>query len=333
MASSRPNLFRYAPSELSQDAILCWLIAWADSAQATTDPTLHALGRDFVAALFRAAGIPPPELTYSVELRPQFKHVDIVAEIGATHLLAIEDKVDSREHSDQLNTYAQALRAEYSHRQLALVFLKTGDQASYAGVKADGWITFHRRDLLSLLRRAGPCPNAIYRDFLESLEEREVALQRFVTAPVDNWRRGDPAYIGLFIALQAEFPDGRWDYVPNKSGGFLGFWWNFTALPSGEVYLQLEEGILVVKLKVDFTDSWNRGYLRTHYRSFVIKGMPGFTKLKKSGSGTTMTLAKRGDYRVRGDDGRLDLQATIRLLREASAALSVAVASMPPLDT
>lgn len=333
MAPAHPNLFRYAHSELSQDAILCWLIAWADSAHATTDPALHALGRDFVATLFRATGIPSPEPIYSVALKPQFKHVDIVAEIGATHLLVIEDKVDSREHSDQLNTYAQALRAEYPDRQLALVFLKTGDQWSYAGVKADGWTTFLRRELIDLLRRAGPCSNAIYRDFLETLEEREVAVQRFVTAAVNDWRRGDPAYIGLFIALQAEFSDSRWAYVPNQSGGFLGFGWNFATLPSGKIYLQLQEDILVVKLKVDFTGRSDRDILRTYYRSFVVNDMTGFTKPRKSGSGATMTLAERGDYRVRGSDGRLDLRATIRSLREASAALSAMVANLPPLNS
>nr|WP_260390277.1 hypothetical protein [Ornithobacterium rhinotracheale] len=29
--AEKPNLFQYATSELSQDAFLCWLIAWADA--------------------------------------------------------------------------------------------------------------------------------------------------------------------------------------------------------------------------------------------------------------------------------------------------------------
>ena len=48
----RPNLFDYATKELSQDAVICWLIAWAQ-----TEPTderdrmLRDLGRSFVDAL------------------------------------------------------------------------------------------------------------------------------------------------------------------------------------------------------------------------------------------------------------------------------------------
>ena len=29
MKSNAPNLFKYAPKELAQDAMICWLIAWA----------------------------------------------------------------------------------------------------------------------------------------------------------------------------------------------------------------------------------------------------------------------------------------------------------------
>jgi hypothetical protein len=36
-----PNLFNYATSELSQDAFICWLIAWADSSQIENDKNLY----------------------------------------------------------------------------------------------------------------------------------------------------------------------------------------------------------------------------------------------------------------------------------------------------
>ena len=29
-SESKPNLFKYAVSELTQDAFLCWLLEWAD---------------------------------------------------------------------------------------------------------------------------------------------------------------------------------------------------------------------------------------------------------------------------------------------------------------
>ena len=324
----RPNLFDFATSELSQDAVLGWCLAWADGRYATTDPTLNEIGRDLISSLFRAANIEAPAEPYSVVVRRQLEHVDIVAELGAEHLLVIEDKVHTSEHSDQLKTYAKTLTELYPERKRAFIFLKTGDQSSYSGVKADGWTTFLRKDLLAVLRRGSGCTNAIFRDFLDVLERKEGAVQGFLTAPVATWGRRDPAYVGLFTELQTQFEDGRWGYVPNASGGFLGFWWNFEEVEGGEIYLQLEEDALMAKVWVEDAD--RRGELRELWFRRVVDGIPGFVRPRRFGNGEYMTVATRGDYRVVGPDGRLDLDATVRTLREVTAGLSRLAGSAPP---
>lgn len=328
MEDPRPNLFDFATSELSQDAVLSWCIAWADGRHAATDAAMHAIGRDLVASLFRAAGIDAPTEQYAVVVRPQLERADIVAEIGVGHLLVIEDKVHTTEHSDQLKSYAKALDELYPERRRAFIFLKTGDQSSYTGVKADGWTTFLRQDLLAVLRRGGGCTNAIYRDFLDAVERKERAVQAFKAAPVATWGERDPAYIGLFTELQTRLADGKWGYVPNPRGGFLGFRWNFEAVEGGEVYLQLEEDALMAKIWV--REAGRRGELRDLWSRKVVDGIPGFVRPRRFGSGEYMTVATGGDYRRSGPDGRLDLEATTRVLREATAALSkLATGSAP----
>lgn len=49
-----PNLFNYATKELSQDAVICWLIAWAgiQSARNPADRELRQCGRELLNALF-----------------------------------------------------------------------------------------------------------------------------------------------------------------------------------------------------------------------------------------------------------------------------------------
>ena len=42
---TEPNLFDFAPSELAQDAILCWLYSWSDSKFRTVNCELHGAGR------------------------------------------------------------------------------------------------------------------------------------------------------------------------------------------------------------------------------------------------------------------------------------------------
>ena len=325
MTTRGPNLFDHATSELSQDAALCWCIAWADSRYAAADPAMHAIGRDLVASMYNTAKAEAPGGDYSVVIKRQLEHVDIVAEIGANHLLVIEDKVHSAEHSNQLNAYALALAAEYPQRQRVFIFLKTGDQSSYRGVQADRWTTFLRHELLAVLRRGDGCRNAIYLDFLAMIEGREAAVQRFRTTPVSEWGDGDPAYIGLFLQLQILLGDGDWRYVPNPSGGFLGFWWNNEGIEGGEIYLQLEEDALVAKIWAETPE--RRGELRERWFRRVAESVPGFTRPKRFGNGEYMTVATHGDYRIKGPDGRLDLEATVRALQATTAALSRLVAA------
>ena len=320
-----PNLFDYATSELSQDAALCWCVAWADSRHAASDPAMHAIGRDLIASMFRAAKVEPPDGDYAVTIKRQLEHVDIVAELGEGHVLVIEDKVHSAEHSDQLNTYARAVTAIYPERTRAFIFLKTGDQASYSAVKADRWTTFLRQDLLAVLRRGSECTNAIHVDFLALIESREAAVQRFKTTPVVEWGPGDSAYIGLYIQLQALLGDGDWRYVANPAGGFLGFWWHNDGIEGGEIYLQLEEDALVIKIWSESAE--RRGELRGLWSRRVVEGIPGFTKPKRFGSGEYMTVATRGDYRIKGPDGRLDLDATVRILQATAEALTRLIAA------
>jgi hypothetical protein len=325
MTTRGPNLFDHATSELSQDAALCWCIAWADSRYAATDPAMHAIGRDLVASMYDAAKAEAPGGDYSVVIKRQLHHVDIVAEIGANHLLVIEDKVHSAEHSNQLNAYALALAAKYPQRQRVFIFLKTGDQSSYLGVQADRWTTFLRHELLAVLRRGDACRNAIYLDFLDMIEAREAAVQRFRTTPVSEWRDGDPAYIGLFLQLQILLRDGDWSYVPNPSGGFLGFWWNTLGIEGGKIYLQLEEHVLVAKICAETPE--RRGDLRQLWFRRVAESVPGFTRPKRFGNGEYMTVATYGDYRIKSPEGRLDLEATVHALQATTAALSRLVAA------
>ena len=46
-----PNIFEFATSELSQDAMFAWLISWADDKFLKVDPELCQLGKALVALL------------------------------------------------------------------------------------------------------------------------------------------------------------------------------------------------------------------------------------------------------------------------------------------
>jgi len=242
-----PNLFQFATSELSQDAFLSWLLAWADIRCSEKDPTLHRAGRSFLNALLEMHGEILNE-TSNVELHQQYQGADIVAVIDGRQVLLIEDKVHAGLHSDQLDRYRTILTEGFPHCKVLPCFVKTGDQSDYAEIEAAGYRLFLRKDLLNVLRterRAG-VTNAIFLDFLQHLEELEEAVLSYTNRPIGDWSW--ESWKGFYKQLQLEISGLRWDYVPNPSGGFLGAWWYWKKWRDCDVYLQIEQGPLCSRL-------------------------------------------------------------------------------------
>ena len=107
--SVKHNLFAFATSELSQDAFFCWAL---DCLNRDEDSPLYGLGRSFWALL---SGRKNDDLLKikGVVIRRQFKHVDVLALVvysdGTIDALVIEDKVNTSEHDDQIQTYLTEL--------------------------------------------------------------------------------------------------------------------------------------------------------------------------------------------------------------------------------
>lgn len=320
----RPNLFDYATSELSQDAFLAWLAAWADPRFSDDSPELNRLARSFLAALFEAGGEKLPDDYDRVQVKRQVAGLDLLIEVGDTHVVGIEDKVDTRQHSDQLKTYREMLEEEFPNRATALIYLKTGDQSNYSSVREKGWSTFLRRDLLEVLKEGTEMSdNVILLDFMEHLRNIESAVQAFRSLSPDQWH--DRAWAGFFMALQEELGEGQWGRVPNPSGGFMGFWWNFQSISGGQVYLQLEEEQLVCKVQVDAKA--DRKDIRNRWSRLVIDSLdhPSFRRPSRFGSGRWMTVAVGGEYLELDSHGLLALEPTTDLLTNATHQLKALV--------
>lgn len=194
-----PNLFAYTTSELSEDAVFCWMLAWAPPEMAGIDAELHKLGLAFVNALFKAVGVELPDGPSTITIRRQLENVDIVAFVGDGHVVLIEDKVDSKQHSNQLRRYPKVI-GERRHLTPVRVYVTTGDQDDLHNVRDAGWAVMRRIDLLNLLR-AVRSENAILTDFRDHLERIERAVGSFLTKPPGSWGRCDDAWKGLFAEV------------------------------------------------------------------------------------------------------------------------------------
>ena len=337
-----PNLFDFATKELSQDAFICWLIAWSACDQ---DSELRHLGRHFVDALLRHKrdqGIPDYDgLVADVEVFRQKKNIDVLARVNSKFVVLIEDKTDSNPHGDQLTRYRQAILngeieglGRVSEENLTSIYLKTGNQSrAMTRMIEEGksrYRVFDRNDFLTVLDGYRG-DNAIVVDFRRRLQSVERDTQSF-RMWIKDGRRSWASWQGLYRELEERLFStdhaprwNGWDYVANRAGGFLGFWWQPSELPADcPAYLQLERAKLCFKLdakkcpgkRSEVGRRW-RGQISLHERVKPARVRPG----------NTMTLAELEDGWLRfRKDGVLDIDRTVASLREAERIL-VAAAS------
>lgn len=294
----RPNLFRYATSELSQDAFILWLLEWANPECATEDNALHKTAQDFVRLLLKNKNL---EIR-SVECKKQENYIDVFAIVNKKYAVIIEDKTNTSEHSNQLKRYSEWVlrRKKYSDLELYCVYYKTGNE-SYAKLNRlagsykkefpfEHFSIITRKEVLDVLNQS-TTNNAIFCDYVEHLRKIQNITLSYSSLPINKWKW--EAWQGFYMALEKELNTGDWGYVANPSGGFLGFWWNWKNIasnPDVQIYLQFEQTKLCVK-------AYQKNGVKEgiKYSDQIIRlaaeNRITFTKPSKRRCGKTMTLA------------------------------------------
>lgn len=99
------NLFDFAASELSQDAVICWCVNWFNF----KDSALWGLGRDMLHLICPKLLISDSE---DVIIIRQWHKTDILLYFRLSgNAVIIEDKVYTTEHDDQINTYINKINS------------------------------------------------------------------------------------------------------------------------------------------------------------------------------------------------------------------------------
>ena len=106
---TRPNIFNYAKKELSQDAVICWLLECCHS----DDDKYRQIGIDFVRFILDNENIKEKDIELEKDSpRSQYKNMDVHANIrvGKTIIPVIfEDKTDTFLHDNQESKYIEKI--------------------------------------------------------------------------------------------------------------------------------------------------------------------------------------------------------------------------------
>jgi len=149
---NKPNIFNYATSELSQDAIICYILEWTKIENKAFNENLHTLGIDFLSSLFeKFKDIETPNEYQKIEIIKQYENIDVLCIINDEYSIIIEDKTNTKNHSDQLKRYFDKVSKNFSKTKVLPIYFKTGDQSNYKNVEDNGYKIYLRKDFLNIL--------------------------------------------------------------------------------------------------------------------------------------------------------------------------------------
>ena len=341
MNSNAPNLFHYAATnERTQDAALAYILAWARPAYRESHPPLHRLGTAMLRALLatKPGKTDIPTVT-SLCVRTQVYHIDLLALINDENqdgrVLIVEDKVDTHEHSNQIERYIETTKKHYPNRRIVPVYVKTGNASRQALPPEEKCGRFLRRDLLDVLDRFPDTGDTIIDNFRAHLKGWENKTNSYRHVPPSEWnwvcREGFYTELENRMAKEDRWDYCDWEFVNNPAGRFLSFYFaeNTMARKPHEVtmYFQIELGDDANRLTVRLSERSGPG-VRAPLMYKVLELLEDNArqaddiKIKKAGrfrGGETGAVAevKFGDgksYLAQKDGGIVDMDVTVRRL-------------------
>ena len=244
---SIPNLFTHARSELAQDAVIAYLIQWADPHHKAHNAHMNALGEYFLRQLLSCSsqatgvdGLADGEPINAVTVTTQIRGIDILVTVNSRIALIIEDKVDTHEHDQQIVRYrqvvSQILAIPASELRIHAVYLKTGNEPPHLRPNPNLCDFIYRNRLLEIFHQHPNLADPILQQFQQHLELMEADTQSYQTQPPNSWsqRAIEGFYQSICHWLENLFQNEewihpshpQWSYQANPQGGELVCaWW------------------------------------------------------------------------------------------------------------
>ncbi len=324
---NKPNLFSFATSELSQDALICWLLEWASPNLKEFDDDLHNCSINLISSFFEKHGKDVPKIIEQVEVRKQDHNIDVLCVINNIYPILIEDKTGTINHSNQLARYLKEVKnRKFNEKNIIPIYFKTEDQDNYSDILKNRYQPYLREDFLKVLNTYKGKNSILidYRYYLQSISDK---VESYKSVEISKWDWY--AWVGFYIELKKRLDCGGWKYVANPSGGFLGFWWSWTGSSGCEQYLQLEQEKFCFKICVENDNE--RKTLRSKWHKIIKTESKNYSldviKPSRFGYGEYMTVCiLNGEYREVTHSGSIDMEKTLAKFREAEHLLRMVTA-------
>ena len=119
----RPNIFKYATKELSQDAMICWFLACLES----EDEFYKAIGVKFVEFILDKESLKADDIVLYNKPEKQYHKMDVYAVLCVENKaipIIFEDKTDTYLHSNQMKKYCDTVNGWKNEKYLGDINIK-----------------------------------------------------------------------------------------------------------------------------------------------------------------------------------------------------------------
>lgn len=239
--NNQPNIFKYATSELTQDAFITWLLHWANPKYKIENEQLHTLGTSFLASLLVCQNIDIQNEITDFYIRQQFHKIDIFVSFKmneCSYGIIIEDKVYTTDHSNQLERYVNKITELKTCNVLVPIYFKTGYQVNLSRIATNNYHHYSIKDFLKVLtcEKVNGINNNVLTQYHSYLVHKETAFDSaekesyaYLTTPLSEWKWW--SCVRFFHDYKDHFK-ADWGEVSNNREPILAFWFGGKELTS-----------------------------------------------------------------------------------------------------
>jgi len=311
----KPNIFKYATSELSQDAFFCWLLEWSNKKY--NDEKLNGISLNFINYICQNTNKDRINSVESIKIVKQEKNIDFYAIINDSLIILFEDKTGTSTHDNQLERYKKYIE-NYNNYRHSYVYIKSDIIFSneIEEVRKEGYLIIDLYKLAELLDNISI--NEIYDEYIEYLHDKKNKYISYLTEEVKNWKSEN--WFGFIHKLNCKLEDSK--FGKHYKGDDT--WWLVLSIKydkeqDNEVRLEINNKDCVIK--TTFSENEVSGY-KLQYKDILKKDIQkifeGYNINYTASTGKkNMTVAyiKDKDYIILFEDGKINFDKTLDRLR------------------
>ena len=252
------NIFEVAGivnAEIRHSNIIAWLM----------DPNAaHGLGGRVLSALIRHAGGNPSGDLSDFAIRREAGHIDILAVSRECRLtLAVENKIWSGEHDDQLARYRRFVEKSYPGWDHLYLYLTPNDDAPESAEDAAVWSTLGYGDLAQIVGSAAsgmqlePKARMLIDDYLECIRRHIVGDDELRERCIEIYSKHKQAF-DLILANLPDAAKAAHDHARKWASGLDGAY-VVEECSGGKGYVRFRTNRLDERFpELDAVDSWHQ---------------------------------------------------------------------------